>query len=172
MLARLDSGISLAKRSSLFHRGFVAAIAIKGLDGAIELVLGVIVAVMGSHRLYDFIIALTTPDLPDDPISPTAHFIQHGASGLAHASNLFVVTYLLAHGVIKLAIAINLLRERSRWIFPAASVLLTGFIAFMSYRLTTHWSAWLLGFALFDLLTLALVLNEWRNFKPARSSQT
>ncbi len=162
----------MAKRSSLAHRAYQATIAIKGLDGAIELILGIVVAVVGSYRLYDFIIALTTPDLPDDPISPTAHFIQHGASGLAHASNLFIVTYLVAHGVIKLAIAFNLLREKSSWIFPVASALLAGFIAFMSYRLTVHWSAWLLAFALFDALTVVLVLNEWRNFRPSRSYRT
>ncbi len=153
----------MAKRSSLAHRAYQATIAIKGLDGAIELVLGIIVAVVGSHRLYDFIIAITTPDLPDDPETHTAHLIRHGAEGLAHASNLFVVTYLVLHGVLKLAIAINLLRERHNWIFPVASAVLAGFIAYMSYRLTMHWSEWLLAFALFDLLTLALVLNEWRN---------
>jgi hypothetical protein len=26
-----------------------------------------------------------------------------------------------------------------------------------------HWSGWVLSFALFDLITLALVLNEWRS---------
>jgi uncharacterized membrane protein len=44
-----------------------------------------------------------------------------------------------------------------------ASLILAGFVAYMSWRLTLHWSGWLLGFALFDLLTLALVLNEWRS---------
>ena len=47
--------------------------------------------------------------------------------------------------------------------FPVASLILTGFVAYMSWHLTIHWSDWLLGFALFDLLTLALVLNEWRS---------
>ena len=45
--------------------------------------------------------------------------------------------------------------------YPLAALVLTGFIAFMSYRLSQRWSDLLLGFALFDLLTLALVINEW-----------
>ena len=54
-----------------------------------------------------------------------------------------------------------------RWIFPVAVVILVGFIAFMGYRLTHHWSVWLFGFALFDVLTLALVINEWRSPRTA-----
>ena len=47
-----------------------------------------------------------------------------------------------------------------------AAVILVSFITFMGYRLAEHWSNWLLSFALFDLFTLALVMNEWR--LPAR----
>ena len=46
-------------------------------------------------------------------------FVRHSADGLAHASTAFVIVYLLAHGVIKLCIAINLLRGKS-WIYPVA----------------------------------------------------
>ena len=53
-----------------------------------------------------------------------------------------------------------------RWIYPVGTAILLGFIVFMAHRLTEQWSDWLLGFALFDAMTLALVLNEWR--KPAR----
>jgi uncharacterized membrane protein len=70
------------------------------------------------------------------------------------------------HGILKLGLAIVLLRGGGRGIFPVGTLILTAFIAFMSYRLSQQWSNWLLGFALFDALTLALVLNEWR--KPAR----
>ena len=66
------------------------------------------------------------------------------------------------HGILKLALAVGLLRGGGRWIFPVGAAILLGFIAFMSYRLSEQWSNWLLGFALFDALTLALVLNEWR----------
>jgi uncharacterized membrane protein len=73
-----------------------------------------------------------------------------------------VIFYLLVHGLLKLGIALALLRGTARWVFPAASLILTGFIAYMSWRLSLRWSDWLLGAALFDLLTLGLVLNEWR----------
>ena len=54
-------------------------------------------------------------------------------------------------------------------IAAVGAVILVGFITFMSWRLSEQWSDWLLGFALFDVLTLALVLNEWAKTpkKPA-----
>jgi uncharacterized membrane protein len=110
------------------------------------------------------VIALTAPEIARDPDDRVAHAIRHGAATLSHASDPFVVTYLLIHGMLKLAIAINLLRGIV-WIFPLATVILTGFIVFMSCRLTTHYSGWLLGFVLFDAMTLALVLNEWRTYR-------
>ncbi len=153
-------------RSSLAHRAYLAAITIKGLDGAIELLLGGIVAILGAQRFSAMLIAWSAPEIAGNPESHAMRFIRHSAAGLAHASTTFVIIYLLAHGVLKLGIAINLLREKS-WIFPVAVVILVGFIAFMGYRLTHHWSVWLFGFALFDVLTLALVINEWRSPRTA-----
>jgi uncharacterized membrane protein len=156
----------LQQRSSLAHRAYLAAIAIKGLDGAIEIVLGAIVAILGAQRFYALLIAWSAPEIASSPDNLAIQFVRHSANRLAHASTAFVIVYLLAHGVLKLGIAINLLRGKS-WIYPVAVAVLAGFIAFMSYRLTHHWSAWLFAFALFDAITLALVINEWRNPRTA-----
>ena len=163
---RAASGIALHQPSTLAHRAYLAAIGIKGLDGAVELALGALVAIVGTQRLYDFLFAITAPEIASNPVSRTAQFVRHGASGLVHSSTLFVIVYLLAHGVIKLGIAINLLRGKN-WIYPVAILVLTGFICFMGYRLTTQWSAWLFGFAGFDVITLGLVINEWRSLRAA-----
>ena len=77
----------------------------------------------------------------------------------------FIILYLLVHGALKMAITITLLRGRGVWIFPFSSVILLGFIAYMSYELSIHWSYLLLALALLDTVTLALVLNEWRTWK-------
>jgi uncharacterized membrane protein len=151
----------MAPRSNLMHFAFLGAITIKGIDGLIEFVAGVIIAVAGSQQVYNFAIWATAPELARHPESPAAHAIRHSAYGLTHASQRFVIVYLIAHGVLKLGLAINLFIEHM-WIFPASAALLVGFITFMSARLMAHWSPWLFAFALFDAMTLALVLNEWR----------
>lgn len=159
----------MATRPPLLHYAYLGAILIKGFDGAVEALAGLVIAVTGPERLYDWVIRLTAPELTGH--HPALHAIRSGATRLVESSHQFVIFYLLVHGLLKLGIVMALLRGGNRWVFPLASLILTGFIVYMSWRLTIRWSDWLLGFALFDFLTLALVLNEWRSGggKPALS---
>lgn len=143
------------------HVAYLVAIAIKGLDGLVEAAAGLILSIWGSREIYRFAIWATAPEIAHHPHNPALHAIRHGAYGLAHGPHRFAIVYLLAHGVLKLGLVINLFIEHM-WIFPASSAVLLGFILFMGAKLALHWSLWLFAFALFDTLTLALVLNEWR----------
>jgi len=155
-----------AQKRSLAHLAYVVTVALKGFDGGLETLAGLVIWITGPQRLYRWAVRITAPELYDGEHVHAVHAIRRGAEHLATTGAHFVVFYLLVHGILKLGLAIVLLRGGGRWIFPAGTLILTGFIAFMSYRLSQQWSNWLLGFALFDALTLALVLNEWR--KPAR----
>ena len=152
----------LAKRPQLLHDAYLGAILIKGFDGAVETLAGLVIALTGPQRLYEWVFRLTAPELGGGRPHPALHAIRTGAAKLASGPHHFVIFYLLVHGLLKLAIAVALLKGTARWVFPVTSLILSGFIAYMSWRLSLHWSDWLLGAALFDLLTLALVLNEWR----------
>lgn len=152
------------KNRSLPHLVYLVAIAVKGIDGVIETLLGLLIAITGPDRFYSLVLRFTTPELEENPANRTAAAVQHGAAGLAHASAAFTIFYLLTHGILKSGIAVNLLAGH-RWIFAPACVILTGFILYMSYHITQHFSWWLFGFALFDLFTLALVINEWTGSK-------
>lgn len=170
-LASCDTGAMAhdAPRQPLLHRAYLVTIFVKGFDGALETLLGLIIALFGPDRLYAFIIRVTAPELYDHRHSHALGLIRQGADHLASGHSRFIVTYLLIHGVLKLWIATTLLRGGGRWIFPLAALILTAFIAFMSLRLSEQWSNWLLGFALFDFFTLLLVVNEWRQPEKRRS---
>jgi uncharacterized membrane protein len=154
-------------RGSLAHIAYVTVIAIKGFDGGLETLAGLVIWITGPQRLYRWVVRITAPELFNGEHQKAVHAIRKGAEHLVVTGGRFVVFYLLVHGILKLALAMVLLRGGGRWIFPVGAAILTGFIAFMSYRLSQEWSNWLLGFALFDTLTLTLVLNEWR--KPAKT---
>jgi uncharacterized membrane protein len=150
---------------SLAHLAYIVTIAVKGLDGALETVLGLVIWLTGPQRVYAFVLHFSAPELLEEPGNHRfAQLLQHSASLLADSSAGLIVTivaYLLIHGILKLILSVTLLRGGGRWIYPLATVILLGFIGFMSWHLAQHWSNWVLGFALFDLLTLVLVLNEW-----------
>ena len=155
---------SSQRRTGLFHLGYMVTVAIKGIDGAIEIALGLLVAIAGTQRLANIILHFVAPELEQHPASRMLRAANHGATSLSHTTGHFAVWYLLLHGVLKAAIAYNLLLEK-RWIFIPSFVVLTGFIAFMSVRLSEHWSVWLFGLALLDVVTLALVVNEYVRLK-------
>jgi len=160
------SALKVSGNSSFFHRAYLIAILIKGIDGALEALAGLILVVAGPQRFFEWVIRLTAPELTGR--HPALDALQRGAEKLAAGPHEFVIFYLLVHGLLKLGIVLALLRGGGRLLFPVASAVLAGFVLYMSWRLTIRWSDWLLGFALFDLLTLALVLNEWhaRRLRP------
>lgn len=151
----------MSKRLPLLHYAYLAAILVKGFDGALEALAGMIIAITGPERVYEWVIRLTAPELTGH--HPALHAIRSGATRLAESSHEFVIFYLLVHGVLKLGVVVALLRGGGRLVFPVASLILAGFVIYMGSELARHWSGWVLSFLLFDLLTLLLVLNEWRN---------
>lgn len=147
------------KRARWAHVAFLATVAVKGIDGVIETLLGLLIAMVGPDGLFLLVLRFTTPELQVNPGDSFAKAVQSGAAGLIHAGG-FAVYYLLIHGILKAGIAVNLLRGK-RWIFAPSLVILGGFVLYLGYRTAQHWSWWSFSFALFDLFTLALVINEW-----------
>src|SRR4029077_1307265 len=107
------------------------------------------VAILGTPGIYALVIQITAPELDLHPDSRAVHLIRHGAFNLAHVSSRFIIIWLLVHGILKLVLAVELMRERT-WIFPVAAAILSGFVIYMASRLAVHWSPWLLAFAMFD----------------------
>jgi uncharacterized membrane protein len=148
------------KKPRLAHVAFLVTVAIKGIDGIIETLLGLLIAFAGPDRLLLLVLHFTVPEIRDNPGDSVAKAVQSGAAKLT-VIGTFAVFYLLIHGILKAGIAINLLRGK-QWIFVPAVLILGSFVLYLGYRTALHWSAWSFSFALFDLFTLALVINEWR----------
>ena len=157
----------MTTRSPLLHTAYLVTIIVKGLFGLLEFCGGAIIAIFGPERLYGMVLRVIDPELYEGGHIHTAQLVLQGAAALAQTPGHFVIFYLFVHGTLKMTITAVLLRGHGRWVFPVASAILLGFIAFFAYDLGRHWSNWVLGLALFDALTLALVANEWRNWKKS-----
>jgi uncharacterized membrane protein len=105
------------KNRSPAHIAYLVTIAVKGADGVIETLLGLLIALTGPDRFYSLVLRFTTPELESDPENKAAAAVQHGAAGLVHGSANFAIFFLLTHGILKSGIALNLLQDK-RWIFP------------------------------------------------------
>jgi uncharacterized membrane protein len=107
------------RKGAAVHAAYLVAIGIKGFDGIIETVLGLLIAMAGPDRLYLAVLHVTTPELEEHPASHAARALQDGAAALAQSASAFAVVYLLVHGILKSGLVASLLLGH-RWIFPFA----------------------------------------------------
>ena len=148
-------------KSRLYHRLFVVAVVLKGLNGMVELVAGSSILAVGHAGLNGIVTLLTARELSEDPTDLVANLLRRWFAQLSPDAELFAAVYLLTHGVAKIVLATCLLREKF-WAFPVSAAFFALFIAYMSYRLVLGWSWSIAAFCLLDLATLFLVLHEWR----------
>jgi uncharacterized membrane protein len=151
------------------YLAYLGAIVIKGIDGAVETALGLLIALAGPDRFYLSVLALTRPELDEDhPFAAVAaKAAEHGAAAIAYGSPSFAIFYLVAHGLLKLAIAVALITGH-RAVFPLAVAVFGAFAIFLGYRTAIHWSWGTFALMLFDLITVGLVVMEWR--RPHRAA--
>src|SRR5713226_3983654 len=101
------------------HRLFAASVLIKGVDGLLETIGGILFMFVSPKALNSLVISLTAHELSEDPDDWFATTLRHVVHNLSSETTLFVSVYLVAHGLIKLFLVAGLLREKL-WAYPAA----------------------------------------------------
>ena len=123
----LLTGLPLGARTPLYHRLFIVAVALKGLDGVIELAGGVALLFLSKSDLSALVDLATTQELSEDPNDIIAGLLRRWFLHLSAGAEHFAAIYLLAHGAIKMVLAYALLRDKI-WAFPVAAACFLGFI--------------------------------------------
>ena len=150
-----------AAKPSALDRTFKISIGLKGIDGALEIVGGVVLLFVAPATLQQWARSLTAHELSQDPHDFIARHLLHSASQLSHSTTLFGAIYLLSHGLAKVVLVIALLREQL-WAYPWMIGLLAVFIAYQLYRLTYRVTIGLTLLTLFDAFVVALTIREYR----------
>jgi uncharacterized membrane protein len=146
---------------------FDVALFIKGLDGALELVGGVILLLVAPSTIDHFARWVTLNELSESPHDFFARHLLH-VTGNLHKTQFFGAIYLLSHGAAKIVVVVGLLR-RERWAYPVAFVFLGGFGIYQIYRMTFDPSVGLALLTVFDFFILWLT---WREFQRERHRRT
>ena len=107
------------------------------------------------------VFAITQNELSEDPRDFIAHYLIKSAQGFSINSQHFASFFLFTHGVVKIFLAIGLLREKY-WYFPTAIVVFGLFIVYQLYRFTFTHSLWLLVLTAVDILVIWLTWHEYR----------
>jgi len=155
------------KSGDILDRAFAIGIILKGLDGVLEVVGGVLLLVVSPTTIDELSRALTQHELSEDPHDFLATHLLHAAGSLTGSSLQFGAAYLLLHGVVKIVLVAALLRDRI-WAYPWMIAFLLVFIVYQIYRMMFAFSIGLLGLTVFDVVVTWLTYREFGRQRAAR----
>jgi uncharacterized membrane protein len=138
-----------------------AALVLKGLDGGVELLAGVALALVGPRELGELTRRVVAHHLLGSPRGALAERFTAGEAALGGSDRTFAVAYLTLHGLVKLGLVVALLREL-RPAYPVAIGVLVVFVGYEAYRAARTGSSALWAAAALDLAITVLVVREYR----------
>jgi uncharacterized membrane protein len=156
----------LVPTSDALDRTFKISVALKGLDGVLEIVGGVVLLFVAPATVQAWAQSLTAHELAQDPHDFIARHLLHSASQLSRGTTLFAAVYLLSHGIVKVVLVVAVLR-RQLWAYPWMIALLGVFIVYQLYRLSRRFTLGLTLLTLFDAFVMVLTILEYRRRRSA-----
>lgn len=151
----------LHDRARLRELLFRLSILLKGLDAILEIAGAIALWVVSPGFIASAVHFLTQDEIAQDPHDLIANWLRHAAARFSFSSEHFIAIYLFAHGLIKIALVVALLRNRL-WAYPLAITVFLGFIAYQIYRFTFTGGVGLILLTVFDLFLIVLIWLEYR----------
>lgn len=155
------------QRGDLLDRTFAVGITLKGLDGVLEVMGGLLLLIVSPGAIDRLSRALTQHELSEDPHDFLATHVLHAAGSLTSSSVRFGAAYLISHGVVKIVLVAALLRNKI-WAYPWMIAFLIAFIAYQIYRMTVAFSIGLLALTVFDVFIAWLTYREYGKQRAIR----
>jgi uncharacterized membrane protein len=154
--------------SPALDKTFKIGLVLKGLDGVLEVIGGILLLFLTPAAIQHLVRVLTAHELSEDPHDLIARYLLHTTAHLHHGTTLFGAIYLLSHGIAKIVLVALVLKDKL-WAYPWLIGLLLAFIAYQLYEITAvHFSA---GLALLTVFDAALVWLTWREYRAKRAHQ-
>ncbi len=152
-------------------RAFRITITLKGLDGLLEVIGGIVLLVVPPASIEHVVRFFTAHELAQDPHDFIASHLLHSASQLTRSATVYGGIYLLSHGITKVVLVVLVLKDKL-WAYPLIIALLLVFIVYQVYRLTYKVSFGLVVLTLFDMLVVWLTWREYRIKRRAMIPKT
>lgn len=142
-------------------RLFEVVIVLKGLDGLLELLVGIALLVVTPASINHIVRQLTAHELAQDPTDFLSTHLVTAAAHLSRSSTTYGGIYLLIHGAAKGALVVLVLLNKL-WAYVAMIVLLGAFIIYQLAQFIHKPGFALIALTLFDGLVVVLTWREYR----------
>ena len=146
--------------TTLLDRTFRIALILKGLDGVLEVIGGILLLIISPRQMGVIARLLTQHELSEDPHDVIANAVIHLTSGLTVSASLFAAAYLLLHGLVKIVLVWAVLTDRL-WAYPWMIGFLLVFIIYQSYQMVGGFSWGLAALTAFDIFFAYLTWREY-----------
>lgn len=147
---------------------FDFSLIIKGIDGVLEVIAGILLALLTPRRMGWLVHLVTTRELLEDPRDLLANKLLLILSHFTPHAHVVWTFFLLSHGLIKIILAWQLLRGRM-WVYPYAIALLLGLMVFQVTQIILHHSPLLTAFTLLDAIIIVLACYEYSKRRRKRT---
>ena len=154
---------------TLLDKAYEIGIFIKGFDGILELVGGVLLLTISPATVNHLAWALTQHALSENPHDFIATHVLHYSHKLAAGHNLFAALFLLTHGIVKVVLVTCLLLNKL-WAYPYALGALGLFLVYQVYELVVAPSFGMAFLSVLDAVIIWLVWREWQKVKAERAT--
>jgi uncharacterized membrane protein len=149
----------------LTDKAFRIGLFLKGLNGLLETMGGILLLIIEPEQISRFVQWLTQGELSQDPNDFIANHILKSSEHLTGHSLLFGSLYLLSHGIVKLILVIEVLRDHL-WAYKALIVVTGLFIIYQLYSLIFVKVTFSFIFlTIFDAIIIYLTQKEYRRHK-------
>ena len=145
---------------SLLDRTFKVSVVLKGIDGVLEMIGGVLLLVVPARLWHNWAVALTRHELSQDPHDYFANHLLH-ATGHLDQARVFGAFYLWSHGAVMVVLVVALLK-RLWWAYPVSIAFLVAFIAYQLYRIAVAPTVGMVALTIFDVFVTWLVWREYQ----------
>jgi uncharacterized membrane protein len=156
----MNKPIKFVARTRL-DKAFEIGILVKALDGTIEIIAGLLLYFVSVDTINRIATYLTQEELSQDPHDYIANHILQAAHHVSHGSLIFSSVYLLVHGLVKVILVIEILRNRL-WAYPGLIVITGAFMLYQIYQFGYSHSITLLLLTIFDGVVVWLTVLEYR----------
>ena len=136
-------------------------IIIKGIDGILELISGVILFLIKSDLITKIIQTLFQHELVQDPTDIIANYLIHTSQNLTISALSFATIYLIIHGSVKIGLVLGLWYKKL-WAYPLVGVILSLFIIYQLIKFFSTHSIILLFLTSIDVLIIILLRFEYK----------
>jgi len=155
------------KARTTFDKVFEVGILLKAADGLIETAGGLILLTLNPDSVNKLAKLLTENELNANPHNLIANHIIHWAGQLTKKTIIFGAIYLLAHGISKIILVYEILRNEL-WAYIGLIILTALFIIYQVYEVIFSHS---IGLSLLTIFDVAIVYLTVKEYKKQRKMQ-